>query len=331
MLPRLSYLDHTGEKPYRPVGASHPRRRGSRRASLDQAVRCNTQRRTSTRAAWPWYRPGAKHATCAMSGGALIPRLHTRHTGGAGNALAPSAKLLSYVAILPWVKVPHLASHLLAQLARVISQDWQRHHHPGTSWKPSLIRTDSAAPAIARPMGPGLSTGRGRTIRPAAQPFAQRALGYPRGFCSKLAMAGKAPEILMLSPGNSKSCWPFAQLAPATCQLLSHYCEPSCGSWAKWKTKRPTGRLRIIFGPKKRPPSSSRLARVFRPSGHDKPKGRDTVASRTLIRKTPPGASSPSAPGLSVPQMPPSQTLPAQNPGTPRVPPGPADLPGHPL
>jgi hypothetical protein len=33
--------------------------------------------------------------------------------------------------ILPWVRVPHLASHLLGRIARRISQDWQAvYHHP---------------------------------------------------------------------------------------------------------------------------------------------------------------------------------------------------------
>lgn len=33
--------------------------------------------------------------------------------------------------LLPWAKVPSLASHLLAQVARVVSQDWQKlYHHP---------------------------------------------------------------------------------------------------------------------------------------------------------------------------------------------------------
>jgi len=33
--------------------------------------------------------------------------------------------------ILPWVKVPHLASHLLARTARGISEDWEKlYHHP---------------------------------------------------------------------------------------------------------------------------------------------------------------------------------------------------------
>jgi hypothetical protein len=33
--------------------------------------------------------------------------------------------------ILPWVKVPHLASHLLGRVTRVLSDDWQqKYHHP---------------------------------------------------------------------------------------------------------------------------------------------------------------------------------------------------------
>jgi len=33
--------------------------------------------------------------------------------------------------LLPWVKVPGLASHVLSQAARVVSEDWQRlYHHP---------------------------------------------------------------------------------------------------------------------------------------------------------------------------------------------------------
>jgi len=32
--------------------------------------------------------------------------------------------------ILPWVRVPHLATHVLAQIARRIDADWQgRYHH----------------------------------------------------------------------------------------------------------------------------------------------------------------------------------------------------------
>ena len=41
------------------------------------------------------------------------------------------SKLLSYVAILPWVRVPHLASHLLGRVAARLSADWQQKYgHP---------------------------------------------------------------------------------------------------------------------------------------------------------------------------------------------------------
>ena len=33
--------------------------------------------------------------------------------------------------ILPWVRVPHLASHLLGQVSRRLCRDWQQHYgHP---------------------------------------------------------------------------------------------------------------------------------------------------------------------------------------------------------
>jgi hypothetical protein len=33
--------------------------------------------------------------------------------------------------ILPWIRVPFLASHLLAQMAKIVPKDWQRiYHHP---------------------------------------------------------------------------------------------------------------------------------------------------------------------------------------------------------
>jgi len=41
--------------------------------------------------------------------------------------LAQNARFL----ILPWVQVPHLASHLLGKMARLLSRDWERvYHHP---------------------------------------------------------------------------------------------------------------------------------------------------------------------------------------------------------
>jgi hypothetical protein len=50
---------------------------------------------------------------------------------GGGNARVRRVKLLSYVAILPWVHVPRLASHLWSQLAGRLSGDWQAQYgHP---------------------------------------------------------------------------------------------------------------------------------------------------------------------------------------------------------
>ena len=37
----------------------------------------------------------------------------------------PCAKLLSYVAILPWVRVPDLGSWILGRVAQRIAQHWQ--------------------------------------------------------------------------------------------------------------------------------------------------------------------------------------------------------------
>ena len=64
-----------------------------------------------------------------------------RHLGPRDRFIGWSAKqrqaqihLLAYNSrflILPWAKVPNLASHLLACVSRVISEDWQRlYHHP---------------------------------------------------------------------------------------------------------------------------------------------------------------------------------------------------------
>ena len=62
---------------------------------------------------------------CGSNGGALILQPHIRHAGDAGNARVQLSKLLSYVAILPWVCVKSLASHILGRIAWRLSNDWQ--------------------------------------------------------------------------------------------------------------------------------------------------------------------------------------------------------------
>ena len=53
----------------------------------------------------------------------------TAHLSGVGNH--------SRFLILPWVRVPHLASHLLSQLTGRLSEDWQCHH----GWRLLLLES----------------------------------------------------------------------------------------------------------------------------------------------------------------------------------------------
>jgi hypothetical protein len=57
-----------------------------------------------------------------------------RFIGWSGEARRRNIRYLAYntrFLILPWVEVPHLASHLLGRMARQISQDWERiYGHP---------------------------------------------------------------------------------------------------------------------------------------------------------------------------------------------------------
>ncbi len=67
--------------------------------------------------------------------------------------------------ILPWVKVPHLASHLLGQVAQVISADWQRLYHHPVHWLETFIDPDHFKGTCYRAANwiyLGRSTGRGK-------------------------------------------------------------------------------------------------------------------------------------------------------------------------
>lgn len=47
--------------------------------------------------------------------------------------------------LLPWVRVPHLASHLLGQVARRIDADWQAKYAHGLVWLESFVQRDRFA------------------------------------------------------------------------------------------------------------------------------------------------------------------------------------------
>ena len=70
--------------------------------------------------------------------------------------------------ILPWVRVPHLASHILSQIARRIDDDWQaRYHHP-LHWLETFVQQDRFRGACYRAANwirVGQTTGRTRQSR----------------------------------------------------------------------------------------------------------------------------------------------------------------------
>ena len=80
----------------------------------------------------------------------------------------PRAKLLSYVAILPWVRVPHLASWALGQVSHRVSGDWQaKYGHPIVLLE-SFVERDrfrGSAYRAANWRAVGVTTGRTRQDR----------------------------------------------------------------------------------------------------------------------------------------------------------------------
>lgn len=67
--------------------------------------------------------------------------------------------------ILPWVRVPHLASHLLGLSARVISDDWQKLYHHPIFWLETFVDTERFSGTCYRAANwtwLGLTSGRGK-------------------------------------------------------------------------------------------------------------------------------------------------------------------------
>jgi hypothetical protein len=78
---------------------------------------------------------GERPVACLVwSSAPLKLNLRDQLVGAPKTAYRHNLHLIAYNSrylILPWVKVPHLASHLLARIARRISADWQElYHHP---------------------------------------------------------------------------------------------------------------------------------------------------------------------------------------------------------
>ena len=114
----------------------------------------------------------------------LAPR--DRFIGWRKEARRRNIRFLAYntrFLILPWVEVPHLASHLLAQMAKVLPSDWAEiYDHPlyylETFVDPGRFRGTCYRAANWRVLG--LTTGRGKdsqSMRPNRS--LKEVLGYP--------------------------------------------------------------------------------------------------------------------------------------------------------
>ncbi len=94
--------------------------------------------------------------------------------------------------ILPWVRVPHLASHLLGRISRTISEDWLKIYNHPVFWLETFIDTElftGICYKAANWIFLGLTSGRGKYNKTQKQLTSIKAMyGYPlsRDFRTRL-------------------------------------------------------------------------------------------------------------------------------------------------
>ena len=85
--------------------------------------------------------------------------------------------------ILPWVRVPHLASHLLSQMAKSISRDWKAVYHHEIVWLETFVDPERGFAGTCYKAANwkyvGLTTGRGKNDNTRK---ANRSLKYVFGY-----------------------------------------------------------------------------------------------------------------------------------------------------
>jgi len=105
--------------------------------------------------------------------------------------------------ILPWVRVPHLASHLLGRMARVLSADWQGLYGHPICWLETFIdpqRFRGTCYRAANWISLGMTTGRGKDDREhKVNRSIKEVLGYPlvKDFRERLSQLNSAcaPQV----------------------------------------------------------------------------------------------------------------------------------------
>ncbi|MBW8892366.1 MAG: DUF4338 domain-containing protein [Burkholderiales bacterium] len=127
-----------------------------------------------------------------------------RHIGWSAQARLANIRLLAYntrFLILPWVAVPHLASHILGRMARMLSTDWQRMYgHPiyfvETFVDPQRFRGTCYRAANWIVLGETTGRGKDAPTRQANRSIKQ-VLGYPlvKDFRQRLSKLDSPVEL----------------------------------------------------------------------------------------------------------------------------------------
>ena len=155
------------------------------------------RRRTGRPLIWPVLLPPRaekKRAHTSTEGTRFIgwsPSVRRRHL----HLLAYNTRFL----ILPWVEVPHLASHILGRLARQISTDWEAVYKHPVHYLETFVdreRFKGTCYRAANWLALGQTTGRG--IKEKTHKVTRSlkdVLGYPlrRDFREKLCEEGEVP------------------------------------------------------------------------------------------------------------------------------------------